>query len=59
VNHEIESFIKQETWKIDERNSWYTISERMAAKFGMAKWSLLRLFPVDLGVDRLEGDDHG
>jgi hypothetical protein len=50
-------FIKQQRMLMEENESWYHVSERIAVQFGIPRWSLSKLKPIDGKITNLEGDD--
>jgi hypothetical protein len=50
-------YIKQRKMEVMDDESWYQVSERIAAAFGLPRLSVFRLFPMDGVVTRLGADD--
>jgi hypothetical protein len=55
---EIDVFIKQMKYQVKVTESWMNASDRLVAEFGLPRGILFRIFPVDVGIDRLDDEDH-
>jgi hypothetical protein len=42
---------------VEDNESWYTVSERIAAAFGMLRSSVFRLYPVDGEIQKIGRGD--
>jgi hypothetical protein len=54
----VQVYIKQTKITVEETESWYTVSERIARALGMPRWALFWLYPTDNSIQRLGNDDH-
>jgi hypothetical protein len=55
---EIEIFIKHKKYRVKVTESWMNVSDRLVAELWLPRGTLFRIFPVDLGIDRLDDEDH-
>jgi hypothetical protein len=50
-------FIKQTEFEVEENENRYSVSEKIAAAFGMPSWSVFKLCPVDNAIQRIGNHD--
>jgi hypothetical protein len=49
--------LKQTEMAVEENERWYTVSERIAAAFGMPRWSVFRMYAVDGAIRKIGRGD--
>lgn len=55
---EVTIYLKQARMRIRINERWTALSDRLVQQLGLPRGSLLRIYPVDMNVQRLGNDDH-